>query len=88
MFNEDYKLLVTILDKINELKIIEKAISSSEEFSCNDGHIKLGVGFLIELNELTNKISALTVLASPYLTKELPLLNRYKECIFKLFAYG
>lgn len=82
MFNEDYKLLVTILEKIKEVKEIEKTITSREEFSCNDSHIKLGVGFLFELTNITSKISAMTIIASPYLTKELPLLNRYKECIF------
>jgi hypothetical protein len=82
MFNEDYKLLVTILNKIGEIKEIGNTFSSREEFACNDNNIHLGVGFINELTNITSKISAITILASTYLTKELPLLNRYKECIF------
>lgn len=82
MFNEDYKLLVTMLEKIKEMEVIEKTFSSREEFACNDSQIYLGVGFISELESIVDKISPLTILASPYLTKELPLIKRYKECIF------
>lgn len=82
MINEDLKLLTTILSKIKEIKNICLMFSSREEFSCNDSYIMMGVGILTELTSISEKISALTVLSSNYLTKELPLLNRYKECIF------
>jgi len=82
MFNEDYKLLVTLLDMIKEMEAIEESFSSREEFACNDSRIHLGVGFINELESIINKISPMTILASPYLTKELPLIKRYKECIF------
>ena len=82
MFNEDYKLLLALLEKIEEMKEIEKSFASREEFACNDSKILLGVGFISELESIINKISAMTVLASPYLTKELPLIKRYRECIF------
>lgn len=82
MFNEDYKLLVSILEKIKDIKEITKNISSREEFACNDNNIKLGLGFLIDLTNITSNITPLTILASTYLTKELPILTRYKECIF------
>ncbi|MBR3891562.1 MAG: hypothetical protein IKJ30_05795 [Bacilli bacterium] len=84
MPNNDLKLLIDTLEKIQKIKALQGSniISNREEFSCNDSYIKAGLGALIELVNTTNKINATTVLISPYLTKELPMLNRYKECIF------
>ncbi len=84
MPNQDFNLLVAALNNLEHLKTLASSpvLSSKEEFACNDTYIKMGVGALVELVNITNKISATTVLVSPYLTKELPMLNRYKECIF------
>lgn len=86
MPNNDLKLLIDTLEKIEEIKSLNEnnIFSNREEFACNDSHIKMGLGALIQLVNTTNKISATTVLISPYLTKELPMLNRYKECIFNI----
>ena len=84
MSNKDLQLLVSTLEKIEYIKSLTDThiLSSKEEFACNDSYIMMGVGILTDLVNITNKINATTVLASPYLTKELPMINRYKECIF------
>ena len=81
---DDYDLLLIILEKISEIKNFRSMYinSSREEFSCNDLHIKLGLGIIEELVNITNKIDANIILSSNYLTKEIPLLNRYKQNLF------
>ena len=80
----NYDILLIILEKIKEIKKFEATNinSSKEEFACNDMHIKLGLGIVEELVNITNKVDATIILASPYLTKEIPLLNRYRQNLF------
>ena len=80
----DYDLLLIILEKIKEIKKFKDTNmnSSREEFSCNDLYIKLGLGIVEELVNITNKVDALVILNSTYLTKEIPLLNRYRQNLF------
>jgi hypothetical protein len=84
MDKKDLLLLVETDKKLSQIEEITSSymFSSREEFACNDSYIKMGVGILMDLVNITNKISATIILSSPYLTKEIPILNRYKECIF------
>lgn len=81
---KNFDLILTILEKIKEIKLFQAANidSSKEEFACNDLYIKLGLGIVEELINMTNKIEASIILSSSYLTKEIPLLNRYRENLF------
>jgi hypothetical protein len=80
----NYDLLLIILEKIADIKTFKATNmnSSREEFSCNDLYIKLGLGIVEELVNITNKIDASIILTSDYLTKEIPLLNRYHKNLF------
>ena len=84
MNKKDLLLLVETDKKLAQIEEITSSymFSSREEFACNDSYIKMGVGILMDLVNITNKISATTILSSNYLTRETPMLNRYKECIF------
>ena len=81
---KDHDLLLIILEKIAKIKSFEASNISPyrEEFACNDLYIKLGLGIVEELVNVTNKIDANIILTSPYLTKEVPLLNRYRQSLF------
>ena len=81
---KNHDLLLIILEKIEETKQFEATnmSSSREEFACNDLYIKLGLGIVEELVNITNKIDANVILSSPYLTAEIPLLNRYRQYLF------
>lgn len=81
---KNHDLLLIILEKISEIKTFEATNISPfrEEFACNDLYIKLGLGIVEELVNITNKIDANVILTSPYLTKEIPLLNRYRQSLF------
>lgn len=81
---KNYDLLMVVLAKINDInKFNETYIHSSrEEFACNDLFIKLGIGIIEELVNITNKIDANIILSSKYLTNEIPLLNRYRQSLF------
>lgn len=80
----NHDLLLIILEKISEIKSFEATnmSASREEFACNDLYIKLGLGIVEELVNITNKVDANIVLGSAYLTKEIPLLNRYRQSLF------
>ena len=80
----NHDILLIILEKISEIKSFESTNISPfrEEFACNDLYIKLGLGIVEELVNITNKIDANIVLTNPYLTKEIPLLNRYRQSLF------
>ncbi len=80
----NYDLLLILLEKIKEIKLFctNNIRSSREEFSCNDLYIKLGLGIVEELVNITNKINADIILSSAYLTKQIPLLNRYRQNLF------
>ena len=80
----NYDILMTILEKISQIKKFKEnnIHSSKEEFSCNDLYIKLGLGIIEELVSITNKIDANIILSSSYLTKEIPLLSRYRQYLF------
>ena len=77
----DYDLLLMILDNIKDIKELNK-FSSREEFSSNDQAIKLGIGLVTTLLNLTEKLDPVVILTNKYLAKEIPLLNRYKEHLF------
>lgn len=81
---KNYDLILLILEKIKDIKLFKATNinSSKEEFACNDLYIKLGLGIVEELINMTNKIEANIILSSSYLTKEIPLLNRYRENLF------
>lgn len=81
---KNYDLLLIVLEKIHEInKFRENNMHSSrEEFACNDLYIKLGLGIIEELVNITNKIDANIILSSSYLTNEIPLLNRYRQSLF------
>lgn len=81
---KNYDLLLILLEKIRNIKTFKATNinSSREEFACNDLYIKLGLGIIEELVNITNKVDANVILASKYLTKEIPLLNRYKQNLF------
>lgn len=81
---KNHDLLLILLEKIKEIKQFESINmnSSREEFACNDLYIKLGLGIIEELVNITNKIDANIILSSPYLTSEIPLLNRYRQSLF------
>ena len=59
--------------KIKDIKTFKATNinSSREEFACNDLYIKLGLGIIEELINITNKIDASVILSSKYLTKEI-----------------
>ena len=80
----NYDLLLILLEKIKDIKIFKATNmnTSKEEFACNDLYIKLGLGIVEELINITNKIDANIILSSTYLTKEIPLLNRYRQNLF------
>lgn len=80
----NYDILMIVLEKISDIKSFKNTNihSSREEFACNDLHIKLGLGIVEELVNITNKVDANVVLSSSYLTKEIPLLNRYRQTLF------
>ena len=80
----NYDILMTILEKISDIKSFKDTNmhSSREEFACNDLYIKLGLGIVEELVNITNKVDANIILSSNYLTKEIPLLNRYRQSLF------
>jgi hypothetical protein len=80
----NYDLLLVLLEKIKEIKLFcaNNIRSTREEFSCNDLYIKLGLGIVEELVNITNKINADVILSSAYLTKQIPLLNRYRQHLF------
>lgn len=80
----NYDLLMVILEKINDINTFKDQYikASREEFACNDMHIKLGLGIVEELVNITNKVDANIILASEYLTNEIPLLNRYHQNLF------
>ena len=81
---KNHDLLLILLEKIRDIKQFEATNmnSSREEFACNDLYIKLGLGIVEELVNITNKIDASIILSSPYLTSEIPLLNRYRQSLF------
>ena len=81
---KNHDLLLILLEKISDIKQFEATnmSSSREEFACNDLYIKLGLGIVEELINITNKIDADIILSSPYLTTEIPLLNRYRQSLF------
>lgn len=81
---KNHDLLLIILEKIEDIKKFESSnmSSSREEFACNDLYIKLGLGIVEELVNITNKIDANAILSSQYLTSEIPLLNRYRQSLF------
>ena len=81
---KNHDLLLILLEKIKDIKTFKATNinSSREEFACNDLYIKLGLGIIEELINITNKIDASVILSSKYLTKEIPMLNRYKQNIF------
>lgn len=81
---KNHDLLLIILEKITDIKKFEATnmSSSREEFACNDLYIKLGLGIVEELVNITNKIDANIILSSSYLTSEIPLLNRYRQSLF------
>lgn len=80
----NYDLLLIILEKITDINKFRETNmhSSREEFACNDLYIKLGLGIVEELVNITNKVDANIILSSSYLTKEIPLLNRYHQSLF------
>ena len=77
-------LLLIALEKIQDINKFKETYihSSREEFACNDLFIKLGIGIVEELVNITNKIDANVILSSEYLTREIPLLNRYRQSLF------
>ena len=81
---KNHDLLLILLEKISDIKKFEATNmnSSREEFSCNDLYIKLGLGIVEELVNITNKIDARIILSSQFLTQEIPLLNRYRQSLF------
>lgn len=81
---KNYDLLLILLEKIADIKTFKATNmhSSREEFACNDLYIKLGLGIIEELVNITNKVDASVILSSTYLTKEIPLLNRYRQNLF------
>lgn len=81
---KNHDLLLILLEKIYDIKKFEATNmhSSREEFACNDLYIKLGLGIVEELVNITNKIDASIILSSQYLTSEIPLLNRYRQSLF------
>ena len=80
----NYDLLLIVLEKIHEINTFRTTHLhySREEFACNDLYIKLGIGIVEELVNITNKIDANIILTSSYLTTEIPLLNRYRQSLF------
>ena len=80
----NYDLLSILLQKIEDIKTFQATNmnSSKEEFACNDLYIKLGLGIVEELVNITNKVDANIILSSQYLTNEIPLLNRYRQNLF------
>lgn len=81
---KNHDLLLILLEKIKDIKKFEATNihSSREEFACNDLYIKLGLGIVEELVNITNKIDANIVLSNKYLTMEIPLLTRYRQSLF------
>ena len=81
---KNHDLLLILLEKIKDIQKFEATNihSSREEFACNDLYIKLGLGIVEELVNITNKIDANIVLSNNYLTMEIPLLTRYRQSLF------
>ena len=81
---KNYDILTILLEKIKDIKKFEETnmSTSREEFACNDLYIKLGLGIVEELVNITNKVSANIILSSSFLTNEIPLLNRYRQNLF------
>jgi hypothetical protein len=81
---KNHDLLLIVLEKIKDIKTFEATNmnSSREEFACNDLYIKLGLGIVEELVNITNKIDANIILSNKYLTTEIPLLTRYRQALF------